>query len=272
MPRSRSYVFTLNNYTEEEEEKTRDLGETCRYMVFGKEVGEQGTPHLQGYIVFPNARSLAGVKSLLPRAHFEVAKGNAEQNREYCSKQGDFFEFGEMPISQKRKGELERERWSKARRLAEEGDFENIDDQIYVTHYRTLKLIAKDHMPDVDDAEDVTGEWYWGPPGTGKSRTAREKYPGSYLKMCNKWWDGYQDEKTVIIDDFDKNHRVLGHHLKIWSDRYCFLCETKGGARKIRPEKIVVTSNYRIEDIFEDAALVGALKRRFKVTHFPESL
>ena len=32
------------------------------------------------------------------------------------------------------------------------------------------------------DHSDVRGLWYWGKPGTGKSRAAREEFPLAYIK------------------------------------------------------------------------------------------
>lgn len=125
----------------------------------------------------------------------------------------------------------------------------------------------KDFMPACADADDVTGVWIWGAAGVGKSRKAREDYPGSYLKMCNKWWDGYNGEETVIIDDVDTHHQCLAHHFKIWSDRYAFLAEIKGGAIRIRPKKIVVTSQFAPEHVFLEAEALAAIRRRFTVIH-----
>lgn len=115
---------------------------------------------------------------------------------------------------------------------------------------RSIHEIAKDHLRLPASMSTTAGEWFHGKSGTGKSKTARDLYPGAYLKLCNKWWDGYQGEEVVIIDDFDISHSVLGHHLKIWGDHYPFLAEVKGGAIAIRPKKIIVTSNYSIEEIW----------------------
>lgn len=266
MSRTRSYCYTLNNYTDEDILSLSTVD--CRYHIYGKEVGECGTPHLQGFIYFHNAKSFNTVRRLHDRWHIEATRGTTQQAIEYCKKEGDWYEYGEEPISQKRKGEMEKERWVRARTLAMENKLEEIDADIFIRQYGNLRKIQKDYMPDVEDNDDVTGIWYYGAAGTGKSRTARDKYPNAYLKMCNKWWDGYQDEVNVIIDDIDKNHACLGHHLKIWADRYAFLAEIKGGAIKIRPKHIVVTSQYHINEIWDDQETREALQRRFKVTHF----
>lgn len=65
---------------------------TAKYWIVGKEIGAQGTPHLQGYCYFDNAKKWDQIVKWFdnPRVHLEVAKGNKSQNFKYCSKDGDF--------------------------------------------------------------------------------------------------------------------------------------------------------------------------------------
>lgn len=67
------------------------------YLTFGKEVGEEGTPHIQGYLVLINRARLTTLRTLIPRAHFEIARGSHAQAAHYCQKDGDFQEFGTLP-------------------------------------------------------------------------------------------------------------------------------------------------------------------------------
>ena len=259
---SYNWCFTLNNYSDEEYERLQGLD--CRYIVLGKEVGLFGTPHIQGFVVMHKAVRMSAMKKVNLRAHWESARGSAQQAAEYCKKDGDYWEKGDCPLQQ---GASEVVRWESSKTMAREGKIDDIPADIYIRYYRTLKEIAKDHMVQPPDAEDVTGVWIYGAPGVGKSRKARIDYPKAYLKMQNKWWDGYQGEEFVILDDFDS--KELGHHLKIWADRYAFLAETKGGAVAIRPKKFVITSNYAPDDsrFGWDKDMVEAIKRRFMIVH-----
>lgn len=67
----------------------------CHYLVFGREVGESGTPHLQGFISFEKKIRHTAIRKLIPGAHVERAR-LPEEAAEYCKKDGDYEEFGEM--------------------------------------------------------------------------------------------------------------------------------------------------------------------------------
>lgn len=80
--KSRNWCFTLNNYTEEEIKNLEKL--ECKY-IFQEEKGENGTPHLQGLLMFSNAVYFNSVKKMLPRAHIERCK-NKVSSIKYCTK------------------------------------------------------------------------------------------------------------------------------------------------------------------------------------------
>lgn len=71
-------------------------------------------------------------------------------------------------------------------------------------------------------------EWHYGPTGTGKSRYCRNQWPDAFIKSNDVWWDGYEGEETVIIEELGPK-MINGHHIKIWSDHYPFKAATKGG-------------------------------------------
>lgn len=92
--KARSWVFTFNNYQEDDCSRLRDGNEGIRYLIAGKEIGEQGTPHLQGFIQFKDRIGFRSVKEFVGgNAHIEAAVSN-DKAIEYCKKDNDFFEFG----------------------------------------------------------------------------------------------------------------------------------------------------------------------------------
>lgn len=83
----RNYVFTINNYGDEELKSLRELS-GVQIMVFQQEQGESGTKHLQGYVEWRNACDLIRCRRRLGgRAHVEVRKGSRFQAVNYASKQ-----------------------------------------------------------------------------------------------------------------------------------------------------------------------------------------
>lgn len=270
MSRNRSWCFTCNNYTQEDLVAIESL--KYSYLVVGREVGESGTPHLQGFIQLQEAKTLSALRKLLgSRFHLEIRRGTFQQAIDYCKKDGQFVEDGIAPKDQKQKGSDERERWDGILESAKRGEFENIPSKVFIQHYSTFKRIKVDYAAPAEQNNELLHEWICGPPGTGKSWAAREENPNYFLKSVNKWWCGYDGEENVIMDEVELDSGPhIGHNLKIWADIYPFRAEVKHGSTAIiRPRKFIVTSNYEIEQVFQhDQQLVLAIKRRFKVRRF----
>lgn len=99
-PQSRHWCFTINNWTREDVEQLEALGPQVSYLVIGYETGDSGTPHIQGYVVFPRIkRRREALRLISPRAHLEVKRGTPQQAADYCKKDGLFNEWGELPSS-----------------------------------------------------------------------------------------------------------------------------------------------------------------------------
>lgn len=103
MAQSTHWCFTINNYTNAEQDRLRGLGADLagaglRYLCYGREVGDGGTPHLQGYVVFSLRVRLRRLRDLISRrGHYEVSRARGTEGADYCKKDGDFDEFGVLP-------------------------------------------------------------------------------------------------------------------------------------------------------------------------------
>jgi hypothetical protein len=271
--RARAYCFTINNWNDTDASQLQALWDSgkCKYFIAGKETGEEGTPHIQGYVMFKAQTSFSTLKSFISRAHIEVARGTAEENIAYCSKDGEYIEHGDRPMTSKQKGEKGKEYWESQWQLAVDNKLEDIDPKLKLTHWKTLVSIRDYYLKDLGNQfrEGVKNYWLYGPTGTGKSRAVREAFTDIYYKMANKWWNNYGMQEVVLIEDLDKSHAVLGHHLKLWADNYPFRGEVKNSTMMARPKHIVVTSNYHPKDIFLDDGILNPLLRRFQLVQFP---
>ncbi len=273
--KSRNWCFTLNNWTEAEVKVIDDFHQAhpLMYIIYGKEVGEEGTPHLQGFIHLKTPQAISYLKKFIPRGHFLKAKGTPEENIIYCSKEGDVTVHGVEPVTQQQANKAKAKRFIE---LAKVGDFKTIEEEMpakYVQQYRTMQAIATDNMVKPDDLEGPCGVWIYGETGCGKTTEARTKYGTYFSKPCNKWWDGYQNEDCVIIEDMDPGHSKLAHHLKLWTDKWSFTAEVKGGTRSLRPKKVIITSQHSIHEVFkDDDQAIAALERRCEVIHMFKEL
>ena len=237
-------------------------GSKATYAVGQLEKGEETEhPHIQFFLNFKSKARISAITKVNKRVHCEKVLVNNGADK-YCMKEETRvdgpIEFGVKPVQVNKKVD-----WDSVWQKAKEGKLEEIPASIRVIHYNKLKSIAKDNMQ-FKDCDHLRGIWVWGKAGAGKSRWARAQSTSIYPKLCNKWWDGYQGEQVVVMDDFMPEHKILCQQLKIWTDRYDCILETKGGAVHAQYQWFIVTSQYSIEEIWEDSRDRAALQRRFQ--------
>lgn len=196
-------------------------------------------------------------------AHIEPARSKRARDyvwKDATSVEGTRFELGQQSVNPSNKPD-----WERVWDLGKRGRFDDIPASIRLRHYTTLKRIHTDHQEKPADLDNVCGIWIYGEAGHGKSHLAREMANDPFIKPQNKWWDGYQNQDDVLLDDLDTD--CLGHYLKIWADRYSFVAEVKGGSMHIRPKRFFVTSQYKPNELFKDYKMCQAVERRFRFIH-----
>lgn len=266
MSRHKNYCLTIFNFDELKELE----GEDIKYSAYGDEkCPTTGKEHKQAFVCFKNARYFNAVKKMFPTAHIEPMRGKLEDNEKYCSKEGSYHEFGEKPMKQSEKGEKGKEFWIEQLTLAKQNP-DLCDEKLQLTHRKNLEYIymSARKKRKFNTLDTLDNWWYVGEAGSGKSKKAREENPDAYIKQCNKWWNDYDDQDVVIIEDIDTEHHWMAYFINQWADRYSFPAETKGGQLTVRPKKIIVTSRYTPDQIFKDASTVASINRRFNFLHF----
>lgn len=248
------------------DERNKDLLKALnhKYLIISDDDHtEAGELHWHCLITFSNPQCFPKI----PNIHWERCQSRTGA-RDYCLAKGNnFFEDGTLTIN-----DANEEDWRGFVEMCKKhGPKELIDSpfsKLYA-QYRGFAGEVHNQFAELNILDgELKNEWYYGPAGTGKTKKAWQDNPGLYIKPLNKWWDGYNGEKVVLLDDWDPKHEVLVSHLKQWSDRYPFRAECKGSTLEARPEKIIVTSNYSIDQCFQNEEDVNAIKRRFKVTRF----
>lgn len=240
----RGWCFTINNWTEDDYERVKTIPHD--YLILGQEIAPTtGTPHLQGYVYRASKLTFLQMKKYAPRGNFRVARGNAEENRAYCSEDGKFEEFGECP-QQGRRNDLEvtREILRGTGRIRDV-----VETATSMTQIKFAETAIKYIEPKREFKPHVT--WIYGRSGVGKSRTAYDLIPNCYRKTnsSGQWWDGYDAHEEVLLDDLKYDNISYSTLLELL-DRYECRVQFKGGSRQFLAKKIVITSIESPEELF----------------------
>lgn len=231
-----------------------------QYIIIGlEECPKTKKFHLQGYCELKKKKTLMGIKKLFGDStlHIENRKGTQAEAADYCKKEKNFKENGELRCQGSR-GDLDG-----IRVLAAESGL------TAVTRCGNLQQIgvAKQFLIYNEEPRNwkTSVRWLWGESGCGKSRLARIMAGSEYYVKSTgtKWFEGYDSHEVVIFDDFrdDWFKGDLGTMLALL-DRYEYRAEYKGGSRQFKPKLIIITSLFPPSDLYKEAIARGETARQ----------
>lgn len=248
MPNTRYYCATF--YTEPNVNLF-----TGRYMISGKEIcPKTQRVHWQCYLEYTNPVSFKFIKSEFQdtTVHLEKRQGTREQARDYCKKEGNYVEHGIWCTGQGFRTDLK----SKIEQLSN-GELSlnqlmREDPELYCRYRNGLKdvyaNIQKERSREFRHVEVIVIS---GPTDSGKTRMARKeatfKIEGDELT----WWDGYDDDKCIVIDEYD-NHVKITRLLNLL-DGYQLRLPIKGGFTYAAWTKVYITTNLHKEELHSQA-------------------
>lgn len=239
------------------------------YLVQGKEIAPStGTKHIQAYVQFNKKMRLTAIKKLYPTAHLEPAKGNPDQNREYCVKDGDYQEDGVISKQGKR-NDLERFKCiiddgvGGGRSTSDIiGELRTVNYGSYIRYERALIRDIQRQIP--DRTHQTLGFIHWGETGTGKTTYCKTQFPNAFWLSGTKWFNGYEGQSIVIIDEF--YGWLPFSMLQRMLDCTPYQVESKGGCLKFIATEVHFTSNKPLESWYPgvDDRVRQSLFRRFE--------
>jgi len=288
MSRIYSYIFTLNNYSDEEINLIQE-GDYA-YIIYGKEVGsDNGTPHLQGFVRFESAKTMSAVHKLKgwkrtalkpsekPLSAIDYCRKGVQEHSEWeehgvkgpnYGKDADVWERGSF--KQGARSDLDR-------LYADVREGKSVDDVAwenpsqYQMCHKALDKLEDIRLRKTRRSVMTEGIWVFGKTGTGKSEFAFSTYDDgqSYCYPYDGgWWDGYKQQDNVIIDEFrgqimfSELLRMVDKHPNYFVRRRC---------REPMPfvsKKVIITSSLPPNEVFKNLSYndkMAQLYRRFKI-------
>lgn len=257
--------FNLDNLKAYKE----DVAPHCTYIILGnEECPETHRKHFQGFLIWKSPKTWSATKKILPEGvHIEQAKASALQNINYCKKENNLaLEVGKRPMGQGSRSDFQR-----VRHLVDGGA--SMNEIISVaTSYQSVRSaeIIRRYLVARREIIPVEVIWLWGSSGVGKTRFCFENYPDLYRVDDHKWWCGYDDHETILIDDIRHTTFPYMKLLKVL-DIYPFQVEFKGGFTSVQYKRVLITCPFppHMEYFSENRDCEELLRRISKIKYMP---
>jgi len=235
----RKWCLTWNNYTEDDFQSLESWlrQKNCQFVI-GREVGECGTPHIQGFFELKSAIRFDTLKKTFPSVHWEASRGNVKQNLAYCSKEGQAVTNIELP------------------KTAEDEYNEYVEKLYADVKWKPWQQEIVDMLE--SPADDRTVYWYWEPTGNvGKSFLVKYldwKYNaiianGKQQDVFNQYKMYLEEEKKqpkVAMIDIPRSHEsyVCYSTFEKIKDGLFYSGKYDGGKLRLIPHHLVCFANF----------------------------
>ncbi len=273
--KDRTYCFTLFcEGTTKCAASAFELKDKIRYLVWQQELcPKTKKEHYQGYLELTTPMRLKAVKDLLGyiKVHLEGRKGSRDEARGYCMKSDTQlagpWELGSWDAG----GSGKRKDLDEAAKLIREKGLDAVADQMPGTFIRMQKHL-REYETYIDNRNQPLDRemfcfWVHGPTNIGKSHLAYNAFNSLYA-LCpgtgQNWYDGYNKEKVLLIDDLMANTIPACDMLHI-ADKWRYRCPIKGGFSFARWNVVVVTCNSSIYSVYAGTTNILSIIRRFKL-------
>ena len=272
-PRVRNFMFTWNNPPANQGTIDQLFALVApgkaNYIAFQFENAPQtNTLHIQGYIELETAKYLSQVKRWIhTSAHLERRYGTQAEAIAYVRKQESRSTIplaGPHQRGTPKRSAISEDLITSIKQGATIKEVAQEFSHQYLKHHKGIEALHAKHVEARNWPMEI--HIYYGPTGTGKSWKASKEYPGAFYIMWPRggrwWWDGYDGEETVIMDEFA--HQIKYQEMLKVFDRYAYKIEYKGGMTQFRSKRIVITTNIDPIYWYPNVDDKSALHRRFR--------
>jgi len=263
MPKARFWCFTSHS-----EVCPIWNGLEMSYLTYQQEKGEEtGKLHWQGYLELKKSGTQKQIKTLIGnQSHVEPSRSAAAIA--YCHKEETRvdgpWEFGEKskPLVRGSRSDLN----EFGKRARERGGNEKIaesDPGMFIRYHRGFDALRKISIKSRDWSEAACVRVYIGDSGSGKTRSVFTEFGADeiYTKDgSTKWWDGYDAQACILIDDFVGSEAISIPEILTICDRYKKLVETKGGHVWLAKAVIIFTTTLEISQWYRNQACLWSTK------------
>jgi hypothetical protein len=235
----RKCVFTWNNYLDEhaiddgkircsfaDRESVIDYFsklDHMNYVSLGWEVGDEGTPHIQGYIHFTSPKHFKTLVTYMGKNHIEKVYGTNQQAIDYTQEDSDFTEIGERPLEKGGRTDL-----AEFFKAVEDGmtnkELRAEYPSLYGLHYKKVKDIRLELLEERFSKEhrNVSVYYIYGDSGIGKTRAIYDRFDIHDIYRVPHYnhgmFDGYMGEDVLVLDEFTGGIKFT--ELMQYLDRY----------------------------------------------------